>query len=95
MTTMIRSSSTVIGKSQTKEGILMLHQTLIMIQPQMINALENLTAKISVQPLAQAALGSIQESDGNDKAARIPWLNQVELVAERTGKDSVEVGISS
>ena len=60
----------------------------------MLNALENFTAKISVQPLAQAALGSIQEFYGNDKAVTIPWLVQVKLVAERTGNDPVEVCIS-
>ena len=60
----------------------------------MINALENFTAKISVQPLAQALLESIQEFNGNDKAAAIPQLDQVELVAERTGNDPVEVDIS-
>ena len=57
-------------------------------------ALENFTAKVSVQPLAHAALWPIQEFDGNNKAATIPWLEQVELVAERTGNDLVEVGIS-
>ena len=31
----------------------------------MINALEDFTAKISVQPLAQAVLRSIQEFNGN------------------------------
>ena len=41
----------------------------------MINPLENFTAKISVQLLAQAALRSIQEFDGNDKAATIFWLD--------------------
>ena len=60
----------------------------------MINALETFTAKISVQPLTQTALGSIQEFDGNNKVATMPWLDQVELVAERTGNDPVEVGIS-
>ena len=60
----------------------------------MINASENVTAKISVQPLVQAALGSIQEFDGNDKAAAIPWLDKVELVAEGTGNNPVEVGFS-
>ena len=60
----------------------------------MTNTLENFTAKFSVQPLAQAALRSIQEFDGNDKAATIPWLDQGGLVAERTGNDPVEVGIN-
>ena len=39
----------------------------------MINVLENFTAKISVQLLAQAALRSIQEFDGNDNVATISW----------------------
>ena len=60
----------------------------------MINALEGVTGKSSVQLLAQAALRSIQEFDGNDKTATIPWLDQVRLVAERTGNDPVKVGIS-
>ena len=47
-----------------------------------------------MQPLAQAALRSIQEFNGNDKAATIPWLDQVQLVAERTANNPVEVGIS-
>ena len=60
----------------------------------MLNALENFSANISMQLLAQAVLGSIQEFDWKDKAATITWLNKVELVAERTGNDPVEVGIS-
>ena len=49
---------------------------------------------MSIQPLAQVVLGSIQEFDGKDKATTIPRLDQVELVAERTGNDLVKVGIS-
>ena len=60
----------------------------------MINALENFTVQISVSLLVKAALGAIQEFNGNDKVATIPWLDQVELVAERTGNDPIEVGIS-
>ena len=60
----------------------------------MINASENFTAKISMQPLTQVVLGSIQEFGGNDQAATIPWLDQVKLEAERMGNDQVEVGIS-
>ena len=59
-----------------------------------LNALENFSAKMSMQPLAQAVLGSIQELDGKDKATTIPWHDQVELVAEKTGNDLVEVGIN-
>ena len=61
----------------------------------MLNALENFIAESSVQLLVQAALRSIQEFDGNDKAATIPWLDQVKLVVERTGNDPTEVGISN
>ena len=60
----------------------------------MLNALEKFSAKISVQPLAQAVLGSIQEFDGKDKATTIPWLDQIKLVAERISNDLVKVGIS-
>ena len=60
----------------------------------MLNSLENFSARISMQPLAQATHGSIQEFDRKDKATTIPWLDQVKLVVERTGNDLVEVGIS-
>ena len=57
-------------------------------------ALENFSVKMSVQQLAHTALGSIQEFDGKDKSATIPWLDEVKSVAEKTGNDPVEVGIS-
>ena len=60
----------------------------------MLNVWENFMANISMQLLAQAALGSIQEFNRKDKAMTIPWLDQVKLVVERTGVDLVEVGIS-
>ena len=47
-----------------------------------------------MQLLTHEALGSIQEFDGNDKVATIPYLDLVELVAERTGNNPVEVSIS-
>ena len=59
----------------------------------MLNALENFSAKISMQLLAQAVLGSIQEFDGKDKATTKPWHDQGKLVVDRTGNDPVEVGI--
>ena len=61
----------------------------------MINVLEYFTAKVAVQLLSQAALRSIQEFDGNDKVATVPWLDEAELVAERTGNVPVKVGISN
>ena len=56
-----------------------------------LNALENISAK---QALAQSTLNSIQEFDDSNREATIPWLDQVELVAEQTGIDSSEVGIN-
>ena len=40
----------------------------------MLNALENISAKISIQPLTQAVLGSIQRFDGKNKATTISSL---------------------
>ena len=56
-----------------------------------LNALENFSTK---QALAQSTLNSIQEFDGSDREATIPWLDQVKLVTERTSIDTLEVGIS-
>ena len=56
-----------------------------------LNALETFSAK---QALAQSTLNSMQEYDCSDRKVTIPWLDQVELVAERTGFDPLEVGIS-
>ena len=56
-----------------------------------LKALENYSAK---QALTQSTLNSIQEYNGSDREATIPWLDQVELVAERIGIDPLEVGIS-
>ena len=46
------------------------------------------------QALTQSMLNALQEYDRSDREATIPWLDQVELVAERTGIDPLEVGIS-
>ena len=56
-----------------------------------LNALENFSAK---QAIAQSTLNSIQEFVSSDREATIPWLDQVELVAERTGIAPLELGIS-
>ena len=58
------------------------------------NFTANFTAKMSGQPLDHAALRSIQEFDGNDKAATMPWLDQVELVGEKQVMPPVKVSIS-
>ena len=56
-----------------------------------LNALENYSTK---QVLTQSMLNALQEYDRSDRKATIPWLDQVELVAERTGIDPLKVGIS-
>ena len=95
MATVIEDSSTVIDKSQTEKRYSHASPNTNSDSTSiMMNALEKFITKISVQPLAQAALGSIQEFNGNNKAATIPWLDQFELGTERTGNDPVEVGIS-
>ena len=59
-----------------------------------LERLENFTLKVSVQLMAQLAQGSIPDFDGKDKTVTIPWLDQVEQAAERTGNNPVEVGVS-
>ena len=39
-------------------------------------------------------LNILQEYNGSDREATIPWLDKMELVAEMTGIDPLEVGIS-
>ena len=39
-------------------------------------------------------LDALQEYDGSDREATIPWLNQVDLIEENTGIDPLEVAIS-
>ena len=96
MATTVEDSSTIIDKTQTKEGMYSLAPLNASSDSTslMINVLENFMAKDAVQLLPHAALRSIQEFDGSDKVATIPWLDQVELVAERMGNNPVEVGIS-
>ena len=47
-----------------------------------LNSLENYSTK---QMLTQSMLNTLQEYDGSDREATIPWLDQVELVGERKG----------
>ena len=56
-----------------------------------LNALENFSAK---QALAHSTLNSVQEFNGSDGEATIPCLDQIELVAERTNINPLELGIS-
>ena len=49
---------------------------------------------INRQPLVTAALSAIKQFDVTDRSSTIPWLDQVELVAERSNINPVEIGIS-
>ena len=40
------------------------------------------------------AINLIQEFDGTNWEATIPWLDHVESIAKKTGFDTVEVGVS-
>ena len=62
--------------SQTLPNVHNYHATVV------INALESFSAK---QVLAQSTLNAIQEFDGSNKESTLTWLDQLELVAERTG----------
>ena len=55
-----------------------------------LNVLECFSAK---QALAQSTLNPIQEFGGSNRETTIPWLDQVELLAERTDIHPLEVGI--
>ena len=46
------------------------------------------------QPLATVALSAIHCFDGTDKSNTMPWLEQVEVVAERNNQTSLEVGMA-
>ena len=39
-------------------------------------------------------LNSIQQYDGSDREATIPWLDHIELIAKKMGIDPLEVRIS-
>ena len=40
-------------------------------------------------------MNALQEYDGSEREATIPWLDQAKQVAERTGIDPLEVGTST
>ena len=56
-----------------------------------INALENDSTK---QALIQSTLNALQEYDGSNREASIPWLDQVELITENTSIYPLEIMIS-
>ena len=42
----------------------------------------------------QMAMNSIQEFNGMNREATIPWLDHIETVAEKMGFDPLEIGMS-
>ena len=46
------------------------------------------------QVLTQRLMNSIQEFDGTDSEATIPWLDHIKAVARKTGFDPIEIGTS-
>ena len=58
------------------------------------NFLHVLHGYSSKQTITQTTVNSIQEYDGSNMDATIPWLDPIEMVAGNTGLDPLEVGIS-
>ena len=59
--------------------------------PTFLHVLDSYSSK---QVITQTTLNVIPEYDGTDKAATLPWLDHIEMVAENTGIDPLKVGIS-
>ena len=75
--------------------LLMLHQTLIMIQPLLcVKGFREFYNKGLHAAIGPSSTWIHSRVNGKDKATTIPWLDQVKPVAERTGNDLAEVGIS-
>ena len=58
--------------------------------PNFLNVLDSYSSK---KAIIKTSLNSIPEYDGSYKAVTIPWLDHIEMVAENTGIDPLEVGI--
>ena len=42
----------------------------------------------------QMAINSIQEFDGMDREAAMPWLDHIEAIARKKSSDPLEIGMS-
>ena len=60
--------------------------------PNFLNILDSYSTR---QPLAQTSLNSLQGYDRSNKDITTQWLDHFKMVAEKTGKDPLEVGIST
>ena len=59
-----------------------------------INLICALEGYSSWQVLMQSMMNSIQEFDGTDMEAIIPWLDHIKAIAKKLGFDPLEVGMS-
>ena len=61
---------------------------------EVLNKLTENFARMQNQPLATAALRTVNWFDGADKPNTMSWLQQVEVVAERNNQAPLEVGMA-
>ena len=59
-----------------------------------LNKLMENFARMQFQPLTISALSTIEWFDDTDKSNTMSWLDQVEVVAERSNQTPLEVGIA-
>ena len=59
-----------------------------------INLIITLEGYSLQQVPVQMAMNSIQEFDGTDREATIPWLDHIEAIARKMGFDPLEIGMS-
>ena len=59
-----------------------------------INIIIALEGYSSWQVLTQIVMNSIQEFDGTDRKATIPWLDHIKVIARKMSFDPLEIGMS-
>ena len=59
-----------------------------------INLISALEGYSSWQVLTQMAVNSVQEFDGTNKEATIPWLDHIKAIAKKTGFNPLAIGMS-
>ena len=59
-----------------------------------LNKLMENFARMQSQQLTTSALSTIHWFDGTDKSNTMSWLDQVEVVAERSNQTPLEVGMA-
>ena len=59
-----------------------------------INIINALKGYSLWQVMTQMVMNSIQEFDGTDREATIPWLDHIKAIARKTGFNPLEIGMS-